>query len=349
MRFYDPELGSVVVDGRDVRHVTQYSLRSQVGVVLQTNFIFNDTIRENIRIGNPEASDDEVVSAAQRAELHDFVTSLPHGYDTPVGDSGGRLSGGHRQRLAIARAMIRNPRIVLLDEVTTALDPAAESAVNSMLARVGVGRTVVSVTHRLVAARDADEILVLDRGRIAERGTHADLFAAEGIYRRLWEKQSGFDVSHDGRTATVDGRRLRHVTLFTDLDDATLEGIAGRLTSEYYEAGETVFEQGAPGDRFYLIARGRVNVVGPAADGEDHVLEVLSDGDHFGELALLQDRPRSATIRTVTPSVFLTVGRADFVRLVATTPEMARMLEQRIAQSELNLEEFRRLVGHAAI
>ena len=180
-----------------------------------------------------------------------------------------------------------------------------------------------------------------------ERGGHDDLFAAQGIYRRLWDKQSGFDVSRDGRTATVDGRRLRHVTLFTDLDDDTLDGIAGRLASEYYDAGETVFEEGEPGDRFYLIARGRVQVVGPTADGTEHVLEVLNDGDHFGEMALLQDRPRTATIRTVTPSVFLTMGRDDFLKLVATTPEMARMLEQRIARSELNLEEFRRLVGHA--
>ena len=135
MRFYDPQHGSIVVDGSDVRDVTQESLRGQMGVVLQTNFIFNETIRENIRIGNPDASDDEVVLAAKRAELHDFVTSLPRGYETVVGESGGRLSVGQRQRLAIARAMIREPRIVLLDEVTTALDPVAESAVNTMLAR----------------------------------------------------------------------------------------------------------------------------------------------------------------------------------------------------------------------
>jgi ATP-binding cassette subfamily B protein len=345
MRFYDPQQGSIVIDGRDVRDVTQHSLRSQMGVVLQTNFIFNDTIRENIRVGKRDASDDDVIAAARRAELHDFVTSLPQGYDTPVGESGGRLSSGHRQRLAIARALIRDPRIILLDEVTTALDPAAERAVNAMLARVGDGRTVVSVTHRLAAARDADEILVLDHGRLVERGRHDDLFAAEGLYRTLWDKQGGFEVSGDGRTASVDGRRLRHVTLFTDLDDETLERVAVRLTSEYYEADQTVFEQGERGDRFYLIARGQVEVVGRAADGRDHVLEVLTDGDHFGELSLLHDRARTATIRTVSPSVFLTMGRDDFLKLVATTPEMAGMLEQRVARSELNLEEFRHLVG----
>jgi ATP-binding cassette subfamily B protein len=345
MRFYDPQQGSIAVDGRDVRDVTQHSLRSQMGVVLHTNFIFNDTIRENIRVGNRDASDDEVVAAARRAELHDFVASLPQGYDTPVGESGGRLSAGQRQRLAIARALIRDPRIVLLDEVTTALDPAAERAVNAMLARVGEGRTVVSVTHRLAAARDADEILVLDRGGLVERGRHDDLFAAQGIYRTLWDKQGGFEVSGDGRTARVDGRRLRHVTLFTDLDDDALEHIAIHLTSEYYEADQTVFEQGERGDRFYLIARGQVEVVALAADGRDHVLELLSDGDHFGELALLQDQPRTATIRTVRPSVFLTMGRDDFLKLVATMPNIARMLEQRVARSELNLEEFRHLVG----
>jgi ATP-binding cassette subfamily B protein len=345
MRFYDPDDGVVRVDGRDLREVTQKSFRSQMSVVLQSNFLFNDTIRENIRIGNPDASDTEVVEAAGRAELHDFVMSLPERYDTSVGESGGRLSGGQRQRLAIARALIRDPRILLLDEVTTALDPSMETSVNATLARVGQGRTVVSVTHRLAAARNADQILVFDHGRLVERGTHDDLFAGSGLYRTLWDKQSGFEVSRDGRQASVDPTRLRHITLFTDLDDDTLAQIALGLTSEYYEADQTVFAQGEFGDRFYLIARGQVEVIAPGADGEDHVLDILGDGDHFGELALLQDRPRTATIRTVAPSVLLTMGRDELLKLVASTPEMSRMLEQRMIRSELNLDEWRRLVS----
>jgi ATP-binding cassette, subfamily B, bacterial len=345
MRYYDPQQGTISIDGWPLLDITQRSLREQIGVVLQGNFIFNDTIAENIRIGRPQATDDEVVRGARQAELHDWALTLADGLDTVVGESGGRLSGGQRQRLAIARAMIREPRILLLDEVTTALDPITESAIHEMLNRVGRSRTVVTATHRLAAATNADLIVVLDGGRVVEHGRHDELLAADGVYRRLWEKQSGFAVSGDGRQATVDARRLRHVTLFTDLDDETLARIAVGLTSEYYEADQTVFRQDDPGDRFYLIARGRVAVGTGTRDGPEHVLETLGDGDHFGELALLQDRPRTATLRTLAPSVFLTMDRQAFVRLVATTPEMGRMLEERMTRSEINLGEWRRLVG----
>jgi ATP-binding cassette subfamily B protein len=345
MRFYDPERGTISIDGWPLHEVTQRSLREQMSVVLQGNFLFNDTIRENIRIGRPGATDAEVEDGARRAELHDAVMALPDGYDTTVGEGGGRLSGGLQQRLAIARAMIRDPRILLLDEVTTALDPVTEAAIHQMIEQAAGGRTVVAATHRLAAARTADEIFVMDAGRLVERGHHDELLAANGAYRQLWEKQSGFDVSADGRQATVDAHRLRHVTLFADLDDEMLGRIATRLTSEYYEADQTVFREGDPGDRFYLIARGRVAVEAATASGDLHVLESLGDGDHFGEIALLQDRPRTATIRTSAPSVFLTMDRRAFIELVATTPEIGRILEERMTRAELNLGEWKRLVG----
>ena len=345
MRFYDPERGAVRIDGRDLRQVTQQSFRSQMSVVLQGNFIFNDTIRENIRVGRPEATDEETQTAARNAQLHDWVMSLPAGYDTVVGESGARLSGGQRQRLAVARALVRNPRFLLLDEVTTALDPATEASLNETLARVGEGRTLISVTHRLATAQQAHQILVFDRGVLVEHGTHHELLAADGTYRGLWEKQSGFEVSGNGRQASVDARRLRSIALLSELDDATLARIAGALASEYFDAGQVVLEAGTQGDRFYLIARGHVQVVVAAPDGSDHVLDTLRDGDYFGEMALLQDRPRTATVRTVTPSVFLTMGRDDFLKLVASTPGMIEVLEERMTQSELNLHEWRHLVG----
>src|SRR5262249_53129864 len=149
LRFYDPEEGSVTFDGRDLRTATVASLRNQVGVVFQDTFLFDTTIRENIALGRPGASDADVEAAAKAAEVHDFIMTLPRGYDTLVGERGGRLSGGQRQRLSIARALVRNPRVLVLDEATSALDPRTERLVADTLDRVGQGRTTISVTHRL--------------------------------------------------------------------------------------------------------------------------------------------------------------------------------------------------------
>ncbi|MGQ0464764.1 MAG: ATP-binding cassette domain-containing protein [Sporichthyaceae bacterium] len=339
LRFYDPDRGSVQIDGVDLRALTQQSFRSHVGVVLQANFLFNDTIRANVRIGDPQADDETVELAIRRAQLHAAVQRMPDGLDTVVGEQGGRLSGGQRQRLAIARALVRDPAILLLDEVTAALDPATERAVNAMLADVAYGRTVVSVTHRLASASQADHILVMDHGRLVGQGTHDDLLRAGGVYADLWEKQSGFHVSGDGRTASVSPARLRHITLFADLADEVLARIAGLLASEYFEGDQVVFREGDEGERFFLIARGRVEVSMSDADGAERVLDRLIDGDHFGELALLQNRPRTATVRTESPSVFLTMSRSSFLLLVNSTPDVFPVLQERIARYVLNVEE----------
>jgi len=208
LRFYDPRQGSISIDGRDLRSVTQRSLRAQMAVVFQENVLFNTTVRENIRMGSPRATDEEVESAARAAEIHDFISSLPQGYDTPAGERGGRFSGGQRQRLAIARAILRDPAILILDEATSALDPASEAAVNATLARLGRGRTVISITHRLAAVRGADQIFVLNHGRLAEAGRHEDLLGHNGVYRRLWEGQAS-QRNTDATDATDDHRSIR--------------------------------------------------------------------------------------------------------------------------------------------
>lgn len=340
-RSYDPQDGTISIDGNDLRAVTQGSLRERLSVVLQDNPLVADTIRENIRLGRPSASDEDVVRAAERAQLHEWVSSLPAGYDTVVGKDGAGLSGGQRQRVAIARAVIRDPALLLLDEVTTALDPATEAAINSMLAEVAGGRTVVSATHRLAEVGSAD-ILVLDNGSLVGRGRHPELLESCRTYRTLWEKQSGFAVSADGRWASVEPYRLRMVNLFAALDDRALEQLAAQLTSEFVDAGDVIFRRGDPGDRFYLIARGRVSVLAAGEDGqEDYLLDRLGDGDHFGEIALLQDRPRTATIRAEVPTVLLSMSRDQFLELVASMPEIAPALEERMAQSESHLAAWR--------
>lgn len=345
MRFYDPQAGQVLLDGVDIRQGTQESLRGQMSAVFQDNFLFNTSIRENIRLGKPTATDEEVEAAARSAEIHELIASLPDGYDTMVGEGGGRLSGGQKQRLAIARAILSDPTILLLDEATSALDPGTEAAINQMLNRLGRGRTVISVTHRLASARDADQIFVMDNGQLVEQGPHDVLLARQGMYHELWQKQSGFEVSKDGRQARVEAARLRHVALFADLDEATLEQVVPQFQSEYFEAGQTVFNQGDEGDKFYLVVRGQVEVLAGGADGEMHPLEVLDDGDHFGEMALLQGRPRNATIRTMINCLFLTMSREQFLQLLARLPQITPALERRIAQSTLNLQVWKQGVG----
>jgi ATP-binding cassette, subfamily B, heavy metal transporter len=188
-RFYDVTDGAIVVNGIDIRKVKQSSLRASIGIVPQDTVLFNDTIRYNIHYGRTSASDAEVVEAARAAHIHDFIESLPAKYETMVGERGLKLSGGERQRVAIARALLKNPRILIFDEATSALDSRAEKAIQAELERIAVGRTTLVIAHRLSTVMDADTILVLNHGRIVERGSHRDLLAAAGEYARMWALQ----------------------------------------------------------------------------------------------------------------------------------------------------------------
>jgi ATP-binding cassette subfamily B protein len=188
-RFYEPTEGRVLVDGHDVRAVTLESLRQAIGIVTQETYLFHDTVANNLLYGNPDATQPEIEAAARAAHIHDFISSLPDGYDTVVGERGHKLSGGERQRLALARVLLKDPRILILDEATSSLDSESEAAIQAALVTVMRGRTSLVIAHRLSTILAADVIFVVDAGRIAESGRHADLLARGGLYARLYRTQ----------------------------------------------------------------------------------------------------------------------------------------------------------------
>jgi ATP-binding cassette, subfamily B, bacterial len=332
LRFYDPQIGAVSFDGVDLRSATLESLRSQIGVVLQDNLLFNMSIRENIRLGRLNASDEDVEQAARAAEIHDLILGMPEGYDTVVGERGSRLSGGQRQRVAIARAIIRNPSVLLLDEATSALDPATEAAINDTLERLSRGRTTVNVTHRLASIVNVDRIFVLDAGAVVEWGTHDELVQHGGLYSRLWQEQGGGVLQPGVQYVGVDPSRLQRVPLFSTLPPELLTSLAAALAVERYPAGQTIIHEGESGDTLYLIHRGQVEVFTGNAESRIAPLAVLRDGDYFGEMALLSDRPRTATVRARTPVQVYSLGRREFVDLLHAQPRLAEEVNHVVNQ-----------------
>jgi ABC-type multidrug transport system fused ATPase/permease subunit len=193
LRFWEYEQGQIELGGRELRRYRADDVRRMVSVVAQQTHLFNGTIRENLLIARPDAGPDEIVVAARQAELDTFIEGLPLGYDTWIGEQGLRLSGGERQRLAIARAILKDAPILILDEPTASLDAVTERSILRSLGALMTGRTTLLITHRLVGLEQIDEILVLDAGRIVERGRHADLLMLGGRYRRMWERQQAFE------------------------------------------------------------------------------------------------------------------------------------------------------------
>lgn len=198
LRFYDIQKGFIRLDGQDVRDIRLTDLRKAIGFVSQDVFLFHGTVRENIAYGTFEATLDEVVEAAKIAEAHEFITELPQGYDTVVGERGQKLSGGQRQRLSIARAVLKDPPVLVLDEATSSVDNETEAAIQRSMERIIIGRTTIMIAHRLSTVRNADRIFVLERGILREHGRHEELVADDGIYANLWRVQTGERVAAAG-------------------------------------------------------------------------------------------------------------------------------------------------------
>jgi ATP-binding cassette subfamily B protein len=197
LRFYDPTDGRITLDGRDVRDVRMADLRRSIGLVSQDVFLFHGTVRENIAYGRPDASFEDIVRAAKIAEAHYFIMNLPQGYDTIVGERGQKLSGGQRQRVSIARAVVKDPPILILDEATSAVDNETEAAIQRSLEHLAIGRTTIVIAHRLSTVRGADKIYVLEHGQLAESGAHDALISQSGIYASLWNVQTGIRPAAD--------------------------------------------------------------------------------------------------------------------------------------------------------
>ncbi len=326
--FYDPSSGRVAIDGHDVREIDPATLGAQLGAVLQPSQIINASVRDNIRFARPDASDEEVTNAARLAGIHDFVASLPNGYDSPVGESGKWFSEGQRQRLALARAILPSPSILLLDEVTAALDPETESAINATIQQLASQRTVMLVTHRLASAAFVDHIVVMDQGQVKEEGRHDELLARGGLYHQLWQMQTGFVVSGDGLHAEVSGERLRAIPLFREVEPEILEALAGRFVSRAYEPGQTIYAQGDAGDKFYIVVRGTISISTMDAGQQSIRLADLQDGDYFGEVEMVNKGRRTTTVNARTPSLVLALRAEHFENMVEELGALSKVVTQ---------------------
>jgi ATP-binding cassette subfamily B protein len=348
-RSYDATTGSVMFNDTDIRDLDSQNLHALIAVVNQDTTLFAGSIGYNIKVGRLDASDADMEKAARAAEIHDFIMTLPDGYQTNVGEGGKLLSGGQRQRIVIARALLRDPAMLLLDEATSALDAETEAAINDTLSRVTADRMMFSVTHRLSSCPGMDLICAFRDGKLVESGTHDALLARGGLYAGMWEKQADISIGSTGRDVTITLERLRKIPLFAGVPQDDLEQIRTMLRVDEVEAGSVLILEGTTTGRFYLIARGSVESSVLLADGTSLTMEVLEVGDFFGEFALLEDIPNPTTCRTRLPCLLLSLSRNDLQRVAdlhRTSGEQSQMEKEIAATLDRRLDaKLEELVG----
>jgi ATP-binding cassette, subfamily B, bacterial len=331
-RLYEPQSGVILLDDVPLGQATEASLRDIFTAVPQASILFRGSIRYNISIARPSATDAEVATAVRAAALDDVIRGLPERLATQVGEGGCSLSGGQRQRIAIARAFLRNAPILILDEATSALDPVSEATVNQSIANLAGRVTVFVATHRLTSVTGFDRILVFDQGRLVQSGSHQTLLAEGGLYARLWEKVGGLKIAEDASDAAIAPSRLESVPFLAGCPTEILAVLATLFIPERVKEGRDVFRQGDTGEKFYIIARGTVEVLVAHTNEDTRRVAFLRDGDFFGEIALVTDQPRSATIRTVTDCWFLTLHRMSFLGILEREPGLRDRIMEAVAR-----------------
>ncbi|MFZ4617335.1 MAG: ATP-binding cassette domain-containing protein, partial [Rectinemataceae bacterium] len=296
------------------------------GVVFQDNPIFDRSLRENILLGaDPGPGDNHLLDAIENSGLRSWIEGLKDGLETEAGEAGGFLSGGQRQRLALARALVLRPSLLVLDEATSAMDPLTEAAVNEALRKLGAMLTILHITHRLAGIADYDRIVLIAGGKIVEAGTHAELLAIEkGRYAAMWQRQSGLIVS-GGDSARITESSLGTFPLFAASAPATLTSLCSAFVSESADAGSTIIRQGTPGSRFYIVARGRVEVGirGLPGQKDEVIVANLGDGDFFGEMSLLDAVLTAASVRAVEDCVLLALEKDVFLKILESDQALA--------------------------
>jgi len=337
---YEQESGTVKVDGVDLSTIELDDLRSSIGVAFQETVLFNASLRDNITLAEDGFSDADLDRAIDASGLRPIVDQVPEGLDAELGADGLTLSSGESQRLGVARAVLRDPELLLLDEVASGLDPESEADVLDAIEGLRDGRTIISVTHRLESVKTVDQIIVIRGGRVIETGTFDSLIAADGPFATMWTKQHGFDVSANGLTASVQPDRLRAIPLFSMLPDAALVDLAAVFESQALTHRELAFRQGEFGSSFYVVARGTVEVVRDIDTDQEDTIAYLEDGDFFGEMALLSSELRNASIRSRGTTTLLRLERRAFNQLLATNPNARDMVHRaaaaRAAENQAN-------------
>lgn len=327
--------GRILYDGVDLNTFSTHSLYAQIGVVSQTPKLFLTTIKENIRYGKLDATDEEIVAAAKSAEVHDDILTFPKGYETKIRENN-IISGGQYQRIVVARALIAQPSILCLDEATSSLDPLTAAALDKTFQKLARGMTLISITHRLHPVIDMDYIFVMDKGKIIEEGTHHELIKKAGFYNLLWEKQHGVTLSEDMRKAHVTVAWIKKIPLFAMLDDVTSELLSEKFFLEKVDANKIIFDEGDSGEEFFLIISGAVEVSTNNKRGhKKKILAELTEGDFFGERALLYTVPRNARVTTKGACVFLKLHQQQFLKVFSRLPETMQKNIIDIAQSRI--------------